>query len=107
MSRILLMSYCQISTRGSDDSCPTFLHLLILTVALIDQAVNDGPIAVATKVEVPRNTIDFKKAFHPASLLLVDVLNDSLQLLIIVHVLIAVDHIVRNYYLLQVLFHVH
>lgn len=95
-----MMSYFQILTHESDDSYPAFLNRPAPTVALVDQTVDDRSIAVTTKMEVTRDPIDFKKPFHPAPLLLVDILNHSIKLLIIVHILIAVDHVVWNYYLL-------
>lgn len=52
--------------------------------------MDDGPIAVARKVEVSRYSIYLEEAFDSAAFLFVDVSNDLVQLLIIVHVAIII-----------------
>lgn len=68
--------------------------------------MDDGSVAVAAEVKVPGHSIDLKEAFHPAPLLAIDVLDDSLKLLVVVHVFVIVDLVVGERNLLEVVFHI-
>lgn len=82
------MFCCQSVIREYDGSYQAFLNEMGSTVALVDEPMDDGSISVAAEVEVAGYSINFEKAFHPASLLVIDVLDDPLKLLIIIHIFI-------------------
>lgn len=64
------------------------------TVALVDEAMDDGSVAMAAEVEVAWHSVYLEEPFHSTTLLAVDILDDPLKLLIVIHVLIVVDLVV-------------
>ena len=57
----------------------------------VDELVDNMPVCMTTEVEIPWYSINFKISLHPTALLLLDVLYDSIQHLIIAHMLIAIN----------------
>lgn len=55
------------------------------TVAGVDQLRDYAVVAVGGEVEVAWDSVDLEKSFHPASLLFLDVLHNSLENLLIAH----------------------
>lgn len=58
-------------------------------------------------MEVAWHSVDFKESLHAATLLGIDILNDLIQDLLVVHAFVTIEVSIRQYYLLQTLFNVH
>lgn len=68
--------------------------------------MDDGSVAMAAEVEVAWHSVYLEEPFHSTTLLAVDILDDPLKLLIVIHVLIVVDLVVGQWNLLQIVLHV-
>jgi hypothetical protein len=68
--------------------------------------MHDGSIGVAGEVKVAGDSVYFEVPLDPTALLLVDILYDSVELLVLVHVLISVYIALRKDCLLKRVLHV-
>ncbi len=84
---------------------PSFI--LLRTKSLAHQQRDDVGVPVTWNVEITGNSIDFEKPFHSASLFLVNILDDSFELVLIFHVTIIVTLVFRNGVFKKIVLHVH
>ena len=69
--------------------------------------MNNWPVAMAREVEITRHSINLEKSFHSAPFFIIDVRNNPLQLLVIVHMVIYVLLVLRKRIFLQVTHYIH
>ena len=97
----------RISTDGYDETYQAFLNNFKNTISLIDKSMNNRSVTMTRKVEIARYSINLEKSFHSAPFFVIDIRNDPLKLLIIVHMIIYVLLVLREWIFFQVAHYIH